>query len=248
MAIIEVPDISIVKTVNGSKQLLSLRDQKIKKDGVLHSFGVGSGVKYNGDLYVLGSGEIVIPEDVDLLMEITTSSLYISFKVIKYEDIFVDWGDGVISKNNFSHTYTDDALFHNIRYYGTINSLGSIADTSPASNYRIASVSVKENVRLFQVALYYKEIENVTIENCSDLWNFQFPFNNLSSIDIINCNKIQNFIIAGNPIIENKQSIIEIANLLPDRTGLSRGLFSIRNSTSAAWIQDICTAKNWEIS
>lgn len=58
--IIEVPDISIVKRVNGTKQLLSLRDQKIKKAGSLQNFGTGSGVKYQGDLYVLDSGVIPI--------------------------------------------------------------------------------------------------------------------------------------------------------------------------------------------
>lgn len=50
--IIEVPDISIVKTIDGTKQLLSLREQKIKKD-TLQNFGAGSGVKYQDNLYVL---------------------------------------------------------------------------------------------------------------------------------------------------------------------------------------------------
>lgn len=53
--IIEVPDISIVKTINGTKRLLSLRNQKIKKDGGLQSFGIGSGIKHQGNLYVLNS-------------------------------------------------------------------------------------------------------------------------------------------------------------------------------------------------
>ena len=55
--IIEVPDISIVKTVDGTKQLFSLRDQKVKKDGALLDFGTGSGIKAGNDLYVLKSDD-----------------------------------------------------------------------------------------------------------------------------------------------------------------------------------------------
>lgn len=114
--IIEVPDIAVVKTVEGAKKLLSLRDQKIKKDKNLHNFGAGSGVEYQGDLYVLDSGMIPI-------VTMVTLNTNLSFMVSANSDIEVDWGDGTREKNVFSHMYIDGASKHEILFYGTNTAL-----------------------------------------------------------------------------------------------------------------------------
>lgn len=75
----------------------------------MQNFGVGSGVKFQGDLYVLDSG--IIP-----IVRMTTSKIDPSFSVNKLGDIEVDWGDGTREKNVFSHKYTDEFSEHEVNF------------------------------------------------------------------------------------------------------------------------------------
>lgn len=113
--IIEVPDIAVVKTENGEKRLLSLRDQKMQKDAVLHDFGSGSGVMYQGNLYVL-DGEVE-------LVRMTTEARTIKFSYNKNNYIVINWGDGQIEVDATRHTYTDELLEHTIILRGTRSDL-----------------------------------------------------------------------------------------------------------------------------
>lgn len=111
--IIEVPDIAVVKTVDGAKKLLSLRDQKIKKDENLHNFSAGSGVKYQDDLYVLDSGSIPI-------VRMTTKKLIQRLMSLGQEILW--WiGEMVSEKRIFSHILMSmDLASMKLRYMGRL--------------------------------------------------------------------------------------------------------------------------------
>lgn len=219
--IIEVPDIAVVKTISGAKQLLSLRDQKIVKEKALVDIGVGSGIKYEGDLYVLKS-EKIVPEG-ELIVTTTTMKANFSFVLWPIIDIMVDWGDGVIEKNVFSHTYTDGASSHNIKVYGDTN----MVYTANFGGCMLMSLSV---------------------DNSTSLTHLQCQTNQLTSLDVSKNTALDYLSCYDNPVISDQPALTALANSLPDRTGETAGKLRIYDSTSAAWIKDICTAKNWTIS
>lgn len=185
MAIIEVPDISIVKTVNGSKQLLSLRDQKIKKDGVLNTFGVGSGIKCNGDLYVLESEEEPILEFVlDKGNEITMG-------IIHEGDVNVDYGDGIKVKNIFKHTYTDGKTEHRIKLYGSVDTITKFH----IIDYQFGFIDISRSVKLSSLIAkgkipYESNLQNIDLSNNVDITYLELFCCKLKSIDLTNLKKL----------------------------------------------------------
>lgn len=294
MAIIEVPDISIVKTVNGSKQLLSLRDQKIKKDGVLNTFGVGSGIKNNGDLYVLGNEDVVIPEDVILKMEATTKlsnigPLYIIPKnSSSSKEYYVDWGDGSIEFFNSislytSHNYEDGLNSHDIRLYTNsliqsieckncgltnlninnctelviikcdgnnlsnlmLNNLLMLANIY-CSNNQITTLDISNNTNLLTLECGSNKLKSLNVEHNTKLQTLYFQNNDLSTLSVSNNSEIKSIKCDHNPLSETQYRLTTLANSLPNRTGISKGLITI-NKSAESWIDDICTSKNWSV-
>lgn len=187
--IIEVPDISIVKWVSGTKQLLSLRDQKIKKDGSLHNFGAGSGVKYQGDLYVLDSGMIPI-------VTMTTTKVDPSFSVTKSGNIEVDWGDGTRENNMFSHIYTDGVEEHKIVFYGKSNILTYLY----CESNQITSLDVSKNLELTELMSSDNPISSLDVSKNSKLEWLGVELNQLTSLDISKNLKLTHLIGGQNEI------------------------------------------------
>lgn len=79
--VIEVPDIRVYK----GGAFHSLRNQKIYKDGAFLTFGAGSGVAKDGDLYVLEDLKEQAP-----IVEMVTAKRSVSFTVERTSDIEVD--------------------------------------------------------------------------------------------------------------------------------------------------------------
>lgn len=213
--IIEVPDISVVKTINGEKQLFSLRDQKIKK-GTLHTFGAGSGVKCAGNLYVLDGGMIPI-------VRMTTAKVNPSFEVNKSGDITVDWGDGIIEENVFTHAYTDGIASHNIVFYG-------------------------ENTALTYLNCYYNQLSVLDVSRNIALATLYCDDNQLSALDVSQNTALTNLYCYNNPMTSNNAAICACANSLANRTSLSKGIIMVNDPTAKGWIQAICDGKNWAIT
>lgn len=171
--IIEVPDIAVVKTVDGAKKLLSLRDQKIKKDKNLHNFGAGSGVKYQGDLYVLDSG--IIP-----IVRMTTSKIDPSFTVKKNSDIEVDWGDGIREKNVFTHMYTDSVSEHEVIFYGKENALTELY----CANNKLTSLRLDGNLALIILGCGNNKLTTLDVSKNTFLEVLDCRTNQLTTLDL----------------------------------------------------------------
>lgn len=171
--IIEVPDISILK----GGQLLSLRDQKIKKDGVLHTFGVGSGVKYGENLYVLGSeGEVPIAE-------MTTTASKVSFVITKIGDIEIDWGDGFSSSELYMHEYTDGLESHNIKFYGANDALIELN----CNHNQLTSLDVTKCTGLTTLNCQENQLTSLDVEGCTKLAWLYCNNNLLTSLKARGC-------------------------------------------------------------
>lgn len=170
--IIEVPDIAVVKTMDGAKKLLSLRDQKIKKDGKLHNFGAGSGVKYQGDLYVLDSG--IIP-----IVRMTTSKIDPAFSVGKNGDIEVDWGDGTRGKK-FTHTYTDGIGTHDIVFLGKNTALTSLW----CADNQLIQLDVSQNSEMTRLLCSHNQLSQLDVSMNTSLTLLQCSSNQLSQLDV----------------------------------------------------------------
>lgn len=214
--IIQVPDIAIVKTKNGTKHLHSLRDQKVAKSAALRSFDTGSGVKFGGNLYVLDSPEIEI-------VRMTTGRVDPLFNVTKTSDITVDWGDGVVEKNVFAHTYTDGVAEHNIVFWGKRTALVELKCT----NNNLVQLDISNNIALIDLS-------------CSE--------NQLTQLDVSKNTLLEELLCEGNPFTSDLEKITSVANALPDRTGKKTGRFEFRNQASIAAVQTICGGKNWNVS
>lgn len=279
MAIIEVPDISIVKTVNGSKQLLSLRDQKIKKDGVLNTFGVGSGIKCNGDLYVLEREEkepIIIPEDeVNIVIQFVTKEPNLSFYTKSGFDFdYIDWGDGNIDVNvpqsGIKHSYVDNKDTHDVKCYWNNNkTLDRTLSEVNLSSMGLTSFKIFTNAG--KLTLYNNEFTSFSTNKLTDLKTLYIYGNqkltllditdyalSINSIRCHDCNlnslvfkrnhtSLREIWCYGNPLVTSQDALTKLANSLPNNTGGTAGVLYIKNSISAAWIQDICASKNWTI-
>ncbi|MCM1031553.1 MAG: hypothetical protein NC410_08975 [Oscillibacter sp.] len=268
MAIIEVPDISVVNTVNGSKQLLSLRDQKIKKDGVLNDFGVGSGVKYGENLYVLKSEKIVIPENYELYIIMdnlkSEASFEVSTNLLQEELVYIDWGDGIITLHSFhsgnntitnkvTHAYTDGILGHTIKFYASssFDFRSSTIDISGQTGLNIpggyTSLDISRITKLLSLRCTLNNLTSLDVSKNPELEVLLCGSNNLTSLDVNKNPNLRSINIYVNPLVENRESLLAFANSLPNRSGKTAGNLSIMNSNSATWIQEILTAKNWEV-
>lgn len=179
MAIIEVPDISIVKTVNGSKQLLSLCDQKMKKDGALHTFGVGSGVKYNGDLYVLES------EDNDVLFRMTTTgqniSIRLGYEIMSSQLEMIDWGDGVLEEIGEKHVYSDGISEHEILIYRNRNNKVSSLE---CSHNHLTSLDVSKCTELKKLECYVNDLTALDVSKNTALTDLNCSSNQFTFLDV----------------------------------------------------------------
>lgn len=172
---IKVPDIAIVKTVDGTKKLLSLRDQKIKK-GTLHNFGVGSGVKHNGDLYVL-------KETVPPIITMTTTRADFSFDGRINGNFEVDWGDGSRDKNTKKHTYTDGLGQHTISVYGNESTF-----TELYCNYKdLTSINIDGCKEISNLQIGGNPIDSVNLESIrSTLRELTVGGTNISQLNLTN--------------------------------------------------------------
>lgn len=275
--IIEVPDIAVVKTVNGTKQLLSLRDQKIKKDGNLNNFCTGSGVKYQGNLYVLDSG--IIP-----IVRMTTSKIDPSFSVNKHGDIEVDWGDGTWGKNIFKHTYTDGVKSHDVVFWGLSDSLIVFY----CDYCELTSLTVYKNFLLEQLFCNGNSVTSLDVSFCPSLEWLDCSKNQIASLDVCNNPKLRRLEFEYNQLTylniekqtelwslycgdnkltsldvskNTKLSSVGIANnpMVTSQSDLiefaknlpdrkgSEGALLVVNNSSVSWIHSICVAKNWSI-
>ncbi len=194
--IIEVPDISVVKTVNGTKQLFSLRDQKVKKDGALHDFGTGSGIKAEGELYVLKSDEVVIPDNFKAVIKATTIKNEISFSFYRQGDTYTDWGDGTIDKNVDDHIYSDGLETHDILIYEGIYGI----NTFTSSDNGIISLDISNATKLNTLVCHDNPLTKIT---CS-------PKQELHSFEVNNCllSKLDTYTVPGSVLfleIKNNQ-------------------------------------------
>ena len=273
MAIIEVPDISIVKTIDGTKQLFSLRDQKVKKDGALHTFGTGSGIKHNGDLYVLKEDEPIELGDLLVEMEVTGSSFtfVVNLQSNNTSSYQVDWGDGKIESFRTgmymdvekSHTYSSTRshivkIYSNtvertnleINYEGNhIKSL-NIPESSNLSslkgnNCHIDSLYLNRNKIINTIRFNSCNLSLLNLEGCSSLSSIFVNNNNIEQLDVTGCDKLIEISIIGNPILQNEAKLIEFANSLPEVKNPFEGTIYIDDYTARDWIRDICNAKRW---
>lgn len=239
--IIEVPDIAVVKTISGTKQLLSLRDQKFIKEKALVDIGAGSGIKYKGDLYVLKS-EKIVPEG-ELIATFTTRRVDFGFVLWPINDITVDWGDGVVNKNTFNHTYTDGAQSHDVRIYGDVD---NVSDVNCGGEI-VTSLDVSNIALLTYLTCHYNKLTSLDVSKNTKLQRLTCYTNQLTGLDVSNNTDLIHLHCADNPFITDQPALTLLANSLPDRTGKDAGRLQIQNTASAAWIKDICDAKNWTI-
>lgn len=198
--IIEVPDISVIKTVNGEKRLFSLHDQKVKKDS-LHVFGIGSGVKYQGDLYVLDNGNIPI-------VRMTTAKADPSFSVVRSGDIEVDWGDGVREINKFEYTYADGIDNHDIVFYGKNTTLKELW----CGMNQLTSICISKSIALLKLDCCGNPIQTLDVSQNFSLISLHCASCQLTSLDIshnialslLNCseNALHNLDISHNTSLE----------------------------------------------
>lgn len=241
--IIEVPDIAVVKTISGAKQLLSLRDQKIVKEKALVDICAGSGIKYEGDLYVLKS-EKIVPEGEVIVMATTTKADVI-FGISGKSRVIVDWGDGVVETNTvFRHTYTDGAQSHDIKFYGSADAFLALH----CGDNQLTSIDVSMSTALRDLNCYKNQLTTLDVSKNIDLSGLRCYYNQLTTLDVSKNTALTELWCGPNPLVSDQSSLTSIANSLPDRTGETAGKLRIYDSTSAAWIKDICTAKNWTIS
>lgn len=91
-------------------------------------------------------------------------------------------------------------------------------------------------------------LTQLDVSQNSELLDLACGKTQITSLDVSNCINIQKVSLYANPPLALDQSALTaFANTLPDRTGKDAGILSINNDTSAEWIQEICTAKNWTI-
>lgn len=262
--IIEVPDISIVITIDGTKQLLSLREQKIKKD-TLQNFGAGSGVKYQDNLYILNKADET-PE----IIKAKVVGDYCGFTISKADDIIVDWGDGNIDhSNNFVHSYNDGLNEHTVSFKGSTLSLLRFQ----SSNFALKEIYFFNNINLDEILIYKNQVSVVQAVSCPVLSLFKVYETNITELDLRYMNKIQELIISANPLLVNvllSDSVYEnlsyvemylseqlevdsnfltkLAGVLPDRNRMTEGHLGVdRNYKQQIneLIGVVLSQKNW---
>lgn len=255
--IVEVRDIAVVKTVQGEKQLFSLRDQKIKKDS-LRNFGAGSGVKYQGDLYVLEGRGIPV-------VRMTTTKNDPSFMVVRNGDIDVDWGDGTKETNVFSHTYTDDAESHSIVFYGKNTALvrlycgnnqlthldvsqNTLLDALYCSTNQLTQLNISQNTALVTLEAAYNQLTQLDVRQNTALVSIYCHDNQLTHLDVSQNTALTKLNCGNNPFITDNTALITFADSLPDRVNMSAGFTNINNTSQQTIIQTICDEKNWIIT
>lgn len=187
MAVIKVPDISIVKSANGVKQLFSLRGQRVKKGGVLNTFGAGSGVVCDGDLYVL--------EEAKAIVTMRTAKESVSFTVTKTSDITVDWGDGIKEKNVFSHSY-GSVVEHEIRFYGKNVALTYLGCYSN----QLSVLDVSANVGLMSLSCHNNQLTTLDVSANVGLTYLHCAINQLTFLDMSTNKSLTELYCYGNQL------------------------------------------------
>lgn len=214
--IIGVEDISVVKTVNGTKQLLSLRNQKVKKGDALYDFKAGSFMTYNGDLYMLKENKY---DDALIIFTVLGENVSFGIGFSKYctdDKCIVDWGDGVIeSTSEYNHTYSDGLNEHEVvihkfecsivKYFRCIGIQISSLDISRAepnltqlelANNNLNSLDLSKNPSLIQFNCLNNKLSSLNIESCPNLAYFYCDNNPLTEITCSLEQEMNNFSVS----------------------------------------------------
>lgn len=216
------------------------------------------------------------------LIKMTTLKQQIQFDfIIANSDIIIDWGDGQIDTNVFSHNYAE-AVEHTIVFYGASTALNrfyceyceltsldihkatGLVDFRCHDNF-LTALDVRSNVNLQFIGCFNNQIRDLDVTKNIELKVLGIFNNPISNIDIsqntllesFNANDTQigvleashnpylwDIYIKGTVLENDRVQLINLANTLSDRSGLSAGQISI-NENSWEIIRPILQAKNW---
>lgn len=202
--------------------------------------------------------------DLDTIVTMVTTKLNPFFIVDKQGDILVDWGDGSIEKNVFTHLYKDQNSFHRIKFLGLTNSLlylrcrgnglthldvtkCTILTNLRCDNNQLTNLDFSKNRELEYLYCHDNKLSELDLRNNKALIALICYNNLLLDLNIGQNLKLETLNCSGNPFITNQAILTALANSLPERPDNSMGVLAINDSTSMTWIQSICNSKNWGI-
>ncbi len=115
-------------------------------------------------------------------------------------------------------------------------------------NNKLTSLDVTQNMLLTHLNCDANKLTSLNVDNNSNLYELNCDFNQLTSLDVSNCPNIKRISLKGNPIVNDREALIQFAESLPTLNGYDDLAYLILdNDVSESWIQDICTSKNWPI-
>lgn len=132
-----------------------------------------------------------------------------------------------------------------------ISNLTELDDLNLQNSLMLNPINLSNNKKLKTLMIHncgYKELD---ISNCLEIQSISIPTNNFEKLDMSKFSKLKWLNITGNPIINDKQAMIDLALSLPhgnssiDKYPLWVGHDNIPIVKS--YIGDICDGKNWVI-
>lgn len=271
MEIIHVPDMFIYR--GGS--LRSLRGQHIVKGGELLPFDTGSGVVKGGKLYVLDEDYVVrmVTGKRSVNIGVTaTEAMTLDWgdgtsenSVIGAHSLTHEYTDGstihtiliqgtagalaelYCQNNELTELDITKCTALNILHCSSNNlhNLNIAASTGltniVCSNNRLAALDIDRNVELIELRCNSNQLTRLNVSNNIHLVNLFCGDNQINSLDL---SKTTDLTLLNCVDIPADQTYT--ANSLPNRTGLAPGGLLV--SEIMAGVQNICTAKNWEIT
>jgi len=107
-------------------------------------------------------------------------------------------------------------------------------------------LNVPNNYLLEELYCYNNKLTSLEVSGSPLLRLLECGKNQLTSLDVSNNPQIEEIFVYGNPFIWDQPAVMDFAQSLPNRTGVSQG-YTVGLSSVTSWISTICTAKNWLI-
>ncbi|MCC8145326.1 MAG: hypothetical protein LIO93_02550 [Bacteroidales bacterium] len=111
----------------------------------------------------------------------------------------------------------------------------------------LRNLDVSRNPKLKTLEIAATQVSSLDLSNNPELTTLKISTTPISSLDLSNNQNLSVLWMSQTEILNNPSSLLDIANSLPDRTSLTPGEIILSNETAKTLIQDICTAKNWNI-
>lgn len=136
-----------------------------------------------------------------------------------------------------------------ICYGNKLDSINTLANPAlveiECQNNNINFLDISNNPNLLELQCYNNNIKELDLRNNPELGILECSSNQIQSLDLSHNSLIYSISCKDNPLVLNSESLLELAQSLPDRNGQSQGRIQVGRENITYPFRDACWAKNW---